>query len=212
MRQHQGFTSQSSLKGNDSMSNSDIITKFCNGCKTNKEFDLFSKCSSGKYGLSSQCKACYKLYYQSKKHEIDSASKIRTAAWRLKNQEKYRAYSIEYYQKHTEKIKAKSAKYQPLWRAKNPGKTLALTRKYQISKINACPPWINLSEIEKIYDEAAKIRKNGIDVHVDHIIPLRGKMVCGLHVPWNLRIIPAKDNMKKNAKMPESCDFLAFVS
>ena len=192
------------------MSNADVITKFCNKCKTSKEFHFFSKNPKGKYGLSSCCKACYKVYYESKKDQIDAASKIRSADWRIKNKEKHRSYSIGYYKKHTEKIKIKSALYQPIWRSKNPGKALSLVRKYQTSKIKACLPWVDVKEIEKIYEQAAKIRKEGFDVHVDHVVPLRGKSVCGLHVPWNLRIISAKDNMKKNAKMPESCDFLAF--
>lgn len=192
------------------MSDSDVITKFCNTCKTSKEFHLFSKNSKGKYGLSSCCKDCYKIYYKLRKKEIDYASKIRSAKWRIKNKEKHRAYSIDYYKKNTEKIKAKSALYQPIWRSKNPGKSLALIRKYQISKINACLPWVNMQDIEEIYKKASEIRKKGNDVHVDHIVPLRGKTVCGLHVPWNLRIIPAKDNMKKNAKMPQPCDFIAF--
>lgn len=50
-------------------------------------------------------------------------------------------------------------------------------------------------EILKIYEEA---RSSGLSV--DHIVPLRGKLVCGLHVPWNLQIMPLLDNIKKGNK------------
>lgn len=58
--------------------------------------------------------------------------------------------------------------------------------------------------IRPIYAKCAEYRKRGFDFHVDHIIPLNGKDVCGLHVPWNLRITTAKDNLtKKDSNPPE---------
>lgn len=72
------------------------------------------------------------------------------------------------------------------------------------SKLNATPAWLSKSQLEEIaaiYAEAAlKTAETGIKHEVDHIIPLRGKTVRGLHVPWNLRVIEAyKNRIKSNA-------------
>lgn len=64
--------------------------------------------------------------------------------------------------------------------------------KYRASKIQRTPAWANLEEIKEIYAN----RPEGY--HVDHIIPLQGELVCGLHVENNLQYLKATDNCSKN--------------
>jgi hypothetical protein len=67
---------------------------------------------------------------------------------------------------------------------------------------NATPPWLSeeLQEaIKGVYWLAQDVQvTTGEAYHVDHIVPLVGLDVCGLHVPWNLQVIPADINLKKN--------------
>ena len=59
-------------------------------------------------------------------------------------------------------------------------------------------------QINEIYKESRKLRKGfEVSLHVDHIVPLKGKDVCGLHVPWNLRITSAEFNNSKNNRMED---------
>lgn len=71
--------------------------------------------------------------------------------------------------------------------------------KHRADKIQRTPPWADLDKIKTVYIEATRISKEtGIVHHVDHIVPLMGRKVSGLHVFENLQIIPARDNLSKS--------------
>jgi len=69
------------------------------------------------------------------------------------------------------------------------------TAQYRASKLQATPKWADTTAIRVIYETCPP------DYHVDHIIPLQGKNVCGLHVENNLQHLPALDNLKKSNKV-----------
>lgn len=90
------------------------------------------------------------------------------------------------------------------WQKRNMSQVLASTRRYQASKLNRTPNWLtkdHLLELQEFYSMAKELETVfPWKQHVDHIVPLRGKTVSGLHVPWNLQIISAKANMQKGNK------------
>jgi len=62
----------------------------------------------------------------------------------------------------------------------------------------ATPPWVNKKIIESIYINAAAITEaTGIAHHVDHIMPIKHPLLCGLNVPWNLQILSGSENCSK---------------
>jgi len=87
-----------------------------------------------------------------------------------------------------------------------PRRSRGLERARYISKV-ATPSWLSRfhrNQTAKLYSQAKKIRQGGREVQVDHIVPLFSPYVCGLHVPWNLRIYPTGPNRyRANNYWPE---------
>jgi hypothetical protein len=72
------------------------------------------------------------------------------------------------------------------------------------AKLRATPFWSQQAEIEALYEKARRLTdETGIEHHVDHIVPLRGRNVCGLHVIANLRVITAQQNKRKSNRLLE---------
>jgi hypothetical protein len=121
-------------------------------------------------------------------------------AWRERNSEKVIEYSRRFEQKNREARRAKCRAYAK----KNLPYFAAWSRRRKAAMLRAIPPWADLNAIRAIYEECAKVSaRTGMPHHVDHIIPLNSKVVCGLHVECNLQIIPAVENIRKSNRLIE---------
>lgn len=102
--------------------------------------------------------------------------------------------------KNKDKINAKAKR----WRERNKHKVAAFAAVRRAAIGQATPAWLTKEDKSLIYDlykESERLSKEtGIKHSVDHIVPLRGKEVSGLHVPWNLQIMILIDNVKKKNK------------
>jgi len=94
------------------------------------------------------------------------------------------------------------------WKTNNPVQVLADNKVRRRKHRQATPPWLTRKqkgEIRQLYQIAITMsRTTGEPYVVDHIIPLRGNEVCGLHVPWNLRVVTREENLKKSNKHLDS--------
>jgi hypothetical protein len=104
------------------------------------------------------------------------------------------------YQENKQEILNKNAEY----RRNNKGIINSINSRRRAVKLQAT---IKLTELDKdyikhLYIQAKELQKlDGTKYHVDHIVPLQGENVCGLHVPWNLQILTAEENCKKYNKV-----------
>jgi hypothetical protein len=137
-------------------------------------------------------------YYSKKKQNNPDMHK----RYYAENKERISEINRQSYIRNVEKRKSKVAE----WVVKNRGKSNAIKKAYKETKTNALPKWVAedldmMWVIDECYDLAVlRSKVTGIKWHVDHVVPLRGKTVCGLHVPWNLQVITASQNCSKSNK------------
>ena len=136
-------------------------------------------------------KAYLKKYRLLNKEKIKEKRKESNKLYRLKNLEKIKECIRKHYSLNKEYYK----KYQIEYRLKNPSLTRFHCIKRKASKLKATPKFANLNKIKEIYKNCPK------GYHVDHIVPLQGKNVCGLHVEWNLQYLTPSENSTKSNKL-----------
>lgn len=130
--------------------------------------------------------------------------------WRGRNADHVRAGNArrgaEWYEKNKERLKP----VRQAWAKRNAGLRAAVVAKYTANrrarKAQAVPPWADDAKTEELYEAARQLtRLMGVQWHVDHIVPLNGKTVCGLHWHGNLQLLPAAVNIvKSNRTWPDA--------
>jgi hypothetical protein len=187
--------------------------------------DLFPKAKRAKDGRDTRCKKCaadnalkYRAAnlekcraadraYAAANKEANSAralawnrahpdiAKARRKAWRDSNLDVARAGERQCFEKHRDAYLERKREYA----RSNRALYAHYSNKRRATLLNATPLWADLDAIKRIYDECARVTlATGVEHHVDHIIPLQGTNVRGLHVESNLRIISGAENRSKS--------------
>jgi hypothetical protein len=129
---------------------------------------------------------------------------------RYATDENYRNEKLTFFKNEIHKNRVKN------WAKKNKTRMMFHCSNRKGLRKNATPPWltsIHYAQIQEMYDVAyAKSVQTGIKYHVDDIFPLNGNGFNGLHVPWNLQILTASENISKNNKMPVEFNYLSWSS
>ena len=152
------------------------------------------------------CVECLKMEWQ-------KAAETRAEYFREYNKrEDIKDRKNEWYQENRDAVIAAAAtrpaavlrEYRNAWKANNKTQVRADTKARRRKHRDATPLWLTRkqkSEIRQLYQIAITMTQTtGEQYVVDHIVPLRGEFVCGLHVPWNLRVITRDENLKKSNK------------
>jgi len=175
----------------------------CSKCGFEKHESDFYFQNKYKGKLQKRCKECAKAsskeWAERNKDKVKKwreDNRARTKAWRIANSDKLKAYARKAYDKKLEKqgkTRKKGENY--------PNANAVISRNKHLEST-----FYGLSDAAKTSCEVIyEIRKNldketGVKHHVDHIVPICGVNVSGLHVPWNLRVVPSSINYKKNVK------------
>ncbi len=193
--------------------------KICSKCKIEKLFNEFSKDKNRKDGYHGQCKSCIKEYQQLNRDKISISQKLYCDQNKERLKEVWKNYKEVneqtlklkaklYREANKEKISVYMKEYKKEYRKNNKDKINAKSAERKARKLKARPFWLtkeDLKVIENFYKEAQELTLlTGEQYHVDHIVPLQGENVCGLHVPWNLQVITAKENLSKHNKLIEN--------
>lgn len=179
--------------------------KTCTKCKVEQPFESFHKRHNRASGYVSKCKTCIKTYaaswFEKNKEKILTTTKQAKRDWYCANKTKERARAKKYQRDNKQTI----SKQQREYRQENKDKFNFHAASRRALKAKATPKWLtedHKQQIANFYSLAKELSwLSESPLEVDHIVPIKGKNVVGLHVPWNLQILPKTMNQQKGTKL-----------
>jgi 5-methylcytosine-specific restriction endonuclease McrA len=173
--------------------------KTCKRCEQLKPTTEFRADPRYRDGFGSWCVECHRAKSSEWARENRARLTQKARVWRAENEDAWRKSSRAFHNRN----KAARAKSAALWAKENKGLRRAVDARRKATKRQATPSWVDHAAITAIYQRSIDVeRSSGIRMHVDHIVPLKHPLVCGLHVPWNLQVIPGALNESKRNKWP----------
>lgn len=175
--------------------------KKCRTCKAEKPLTEF-------YARYATCKACTLEKQRPRSNAYYAANRddqiVTKGAYYEQNRERYTAWRMANKAANPEREKsvrlARRAAKIDSFRERE----VVYSSVRRAYKLRAMPAWADIEAIRLVYLAAQrKTRLTGIQYHVDHIVPLKGKTVCGLHCESNLRVIKASENVRKSNSLVE---------
>jgi hypothetical protein len=134
------------------------------------------------------------MYRQTSERRAAQLARKQTPDYKKKAAATYAVWSAA----NKERIAANGA----AWRKENTAARTSYQAQRKATQLKATPAWVDRQAIKAIYEQANfTSRVTGEPMHVDHIYPLQSDWVCGLHVPLNLQILTATENVKKSNKL-----------
>lgn len=185
-------------------------SKKCTRCLEVKPYGAFGARKGPPGSLVSSCRACRCAISKDYVSRNSEAVKAVQKKYYAENMDSERAKARAGYYANLEDNRERSRGFyhankqasqasHKAWAAKNYHVVLAHNAKRRATLIGRTPSWANAFFISEIYDLAKKRDAvTGVKWHVDHIVPLVSKLVCGLHVEHNLQVIPAEENLSKH--------------
>lgn len=150
--------------------------------------------SGERYTRSAQCVGCQLLKSKTRRHANPAYFAAASAKWRHAHPQQALLSGRNSHKKNRAHRIAFSSRYKKLNRAR----LTALQMKRHAGKLKRTPPWANTQAIDHFYREARRLTlETGIRHVVDHIIPLQGRTVSGLHVEQNLQVLTFSANASK---------------
>jgi len=193
-------------------------TQACTKCGESKLLSEFHANPRNKLNVRKICKACTSEHMEKKYQENPEKLRAKTAKWRKENPDVYKAYMDAYHLENREALNEyrRQLRLRNLERERekdkrylknNRAKVYAKNARRRAAETQATPAWLTAIQKAQIYEfyeiALARTLQTGISCDVDHIVPLRGKHVRGLHVPWNLQILTEEENARKYNKLLE---------